>query len=135
MAELFDRIEAAKSPECNTMTATLRCEGFDTIFELHSLRTVNNMPSCRKASSGVRTGAIRDDMIEACFEQDNNDVFVDSSLLWRKFPRHGQSELYLSLCKTGWRPMYLRTSSRRHSHIYENTTDIHRRERLDMVLR
>jgi hypothetical protein len=111
---VFSTSANGKSPGCNTMSANLKSEGFDTLFEINSGRTASNISSRRKASFGILAGESHDYTVEGCFERKDNDAFVDSSLLWQKLPRHGQSELYLSLRKTGWRPTYLRTSGKRH---------------------
>jgi hypothetical protein len=110
---VFSTSANGKPPDCNTMSANLGSEGFDTLFEINWGRTTSNISSRRKASSGVLAGESHDYTVEGCFERKDNDAFVDSSLLWQKLPRHGQSELYLSLRKTGWRPTYLRTSCKR----------------------
>jgi hypothetical protein len=71
-----------KSPACSTMTANLRSGGVDTLFEINSEKTTNNMFSRRKASLRVPTGAFRNDTNEECFERNDNDAFVESSLFW-----------------------------------------------------
>lgn len=101
---VFSTSANGNSTECNSMMATLRGEGFETLFEIESAQTISKMFSRGKALSEISIGDFRDSTIERCLERIDNDTLVDSSLLWQKLPRHGQSELYLSLCKTRGSP-------------------------------
>lgn len=127
---VFSTTANGNSPECNSMTASLRNQGFESLFEIDPGRTIRKRSCCEKTLSAPPASALR----EECLERNNNDAFVDSSLLWQRLPRHGQSELYLSLCKTGWKPTYLRSSGKSHFCVCEVAADDHCRERPDMVL-
>jgi hypothetical protein len=37
-------------------------------------------------------------------------AYVPSSLTWEPSPWHGQSELFDAICKSGWKPLYMRGS-------------------------
>jgi hypothetical protein len=38
-------------------------------------------------------------------------TYVPSSLTWEPSPWHGQSELFDAICKSGWKPLYMRGSA------------------------
>jgi hypothetical protein len=79
----------------NDMLTSLQREGIESLFELDTLQL-------RKI--------VRDTALDPRREQ--SDIFIPSSLLWQRLPAHGQSELYQSLCKSGWKPTYLRSSGK-----------------------
>ncbi|KAF2864937.1 hypothetical protein BDV95DRAFT_268392 [Massariosphaeria phaeospora] len=81
-----------QSPQTRTLCTTLADHGIDTLFELRSSRA-RNSTSLQVPSYSPSFSA-------------NN--IVKGTLLWEASSTPGGSELYDTLCDSGWRPVYMR---------------------------
>jgi hypothetical protein len=77
------------------MLTALQSSGIESLIELDTLQLRNNIT-----------------YHDTQKDRGQGDTFIPTSLLWQRLPTHGQSELYQSLCKSGWKPTYLRSSSK-----------------------
>jgi hypothetical protein len=85
----------------NEMLIALQREGVESLFEMDTLQLKDTTPSDPFNSHHDTT-----------VTRSNSEIFISSSLLWQRLPADGQSELYQSLCKSGWKPTYLRSSGK-----------------------
>jgi hypothetical protein len=79
----------------NDMLTALQSSGIESLIELDTLQLRNNIT-----------------YHDTQKDRGQGDTFIPASLLWQRLPAHGQSELYQSLCKSGWKPTYLRSSGK-----------------------
>jgi hypothetical protein len=77
------------------MLTALQSSGIESLIELDTLQLRNNIT-----------------YHDTQKDRGQGDTFIPASLLWQRLPAHGQSELYQSLCKIGWKPTYLRSSGK-----------------------
>ncbi|KAH6612161.1 hypothetical protein C7974DRAFT_419056 [Boeremia exigua] len=90
------------------LIADLREENIEALFEMNPNTNKGVMVQLENALAG--RGPPAKSPAKADYSRGRGDVFVRSSLLWQSLPKHGQSELYHSLCQIGWKPTYLRSS-------------------------
>jgi hypothetical protein len=76
----------------NDMLTTLQSSGIESLIELDTLQLRNTIT-----------------YHDTQKDRGQGDTFIPTSLLWQRLPAHGQSELYQSLCKSGWKPTYRRS--------------------------
>lgn len=102
------------------LVAALQDENIGVLFEMNPKESDSTMLQLEIALKGSSTASPRPVTTE--YDRGRGDVFVHSSLLWQNLPKHGQSELYHSLCKADWKPTYLRSSGMFHLHFLGMTT-------------
>ena len=90
------------------LVVALQDENIGVIFEMNPNEDKSTMLQLEMALEGFPTASRKPVTTE--YDRGRGDAFVHSSLLWQNLPKHGQSELYHSLCKADWKPTYLRSS-------------------------
>lgn len=130
---VFPAATAQTSLLCKDLIAALQAESFETFFEMDPSESKSLIYQLETTLTGASLSDQGSTMTE--YERVRGDVFVCSSLLWQRFPQDGQSELYQALCRTGWKPTYLRSSGTLEiPRTLRNTTDTPYRIRSNLVL-